>query len=334
MVPEIKEYSIKIENPPLQDVILNYTELIGAEKGPSLFIVSGVHGNELTGIELVRKLKTYLQKKVACGRIVLLALSNPVAFYTRQRKTVYDGKDLNRCFPGNKDGSITDKMACAITEKIIGTCDFGIDLHTGPEGRILMPHTKITADKNPKLLELSRIFGTLIAMPRTGNPSMLSMYALNRGIPALAVELGEANHLEKSLVQTGFFGCINVARYLGILKGGVTVLSEQFILNSRHNIAPSFSGLFFPKVKLGQVVEKGKLLAEIYNVENDESEKIFAEKKGIIMSIQTYSVALVGTTVLSILTLENRETNDVKLKGKITYYHSNNPEILWKEAVY
>ncbi|MBU4246263.1 MAG: succinylglutamate desuccinylase/aspartoacylase family protein [Nanoarchaeota archaeon] len=330
----INDRFLKIENPPFQDIKIKYSEVIGTAKGPSLFVISGIHGNELTGVELIRRLRQYLEKKSIYGKIVLLPVANPLAFYSRQRKTLYDGKDLNRCFPGDRSGSITEKIAFAITEEIIKTCDYGIDIHTGPEGRILMSHSKIMFDEEKEILELARAFGTLVAIPRKGTPTMLSVYATSQKIPSLGVELGEANKLDEAYIKTGFFGVINVARYLGILKGTVNVLNKQFIITNRLNIKPRISGIFFPKVALGSVVGKGTLLAEIHNLETDEKEEIRAEKRGIIMSVQTYSVALAGTTVVSILALDSVATNDVALKKKVTYYHSNDPEILWKEMVF
>ncbi len=327
----INDRFLKIENPPFQDIKIKYSEVIGTAKGPSLFVISGIHGNELTGVELIRRLRQYLEKKSIYGKIVLLPVANPLAFYSRQRKTLYDGKDLNRCFPGDRSGSITEKIASAITEEIIETCDYGIDIHTGPEGRILMSHSKIMFDEEPQILELARVFGTLVSIPRKGNPSMLSIYAASQGIPSLGVELGEANKLDESFIKTGFFGVVNVARYLGILKGPVTMLNRQFIITNRYNIKPRISGIFFPKVTLGAIAEKGTLLAVIHNLETDENEEIIAEKRGIVMSVQTYSVALAGTTVVSLLALDSVATNDVALKKKVTYYHSNDPEILWKE---
>lgn len=327
----INDRFLKIENPPFQEIKIKYSEVIGTAKGPSLFVISGIHGNELTGVELIRRLRQYLEKKPIYGKIVLLPVANPIAFYARQRKTLYDGKDLNRCFPGDSKGSVTEKIAAAITEEIVNACDYGIDIHTGPEGRILMPHSKIMFDEEPKILELARVFGTLVSIPRKGNPAMLSVYATSQKIPSLGVELGEANKLGEAFIKTGFFGVINVARYLGILKGTVNVLNKQFIITNRVNIKPKVSGIFFPKVALGTVVEKGMLLAEIHDIENDAKEEIVAEKRGIVMSVQTYSVALVGITVISLLALDTVTTNDVELKKKVTYYHSNDPEILWKE---
>lgn len=330
----INDRFLKIENPPFQDIKIKYSEVIGTAKGPSLFVISGIHGNELTGVELIRRLRQYLEKKSVYGKIVLLPVANPLAFYSRQRKTLYDGKDLNRCFPGDSSGSITEKIAAAITEEIVKACDYGIDIHTGPEGRILMSHSKIMFDEEPQILELARVFGTLVSIPRKGNPSMLSIYAASQGIPSLGVELGEANKLDDAFIKTGFFGVINVARYLGILKGSVNVLNQQFIITNRYNIKPRISGIFFPKVALGAIAEKGTLLAVIHNLETDENEEIRAEKRGIVMSVQTYSVALAGTIVVSLLALDSVATNDVALKKKVTYYHSNDPEILWKEMVF
>ena len=276
----INDRFLKIENPPFQDIKIKYSEVIGTAKGPSLFVISGIHGNELTGVELIRRLRQYLEKKSIYGKIVLLPVANPIAFYARQRKTLYDGKDLNRCFPGDANGSITEKIAAAITEEIMNTCDYGIDIHTGPDGRILMPHSKIMFNEEQQILELARIFGTLVSIPRKGNPAMLSVYATSQGIPSLGVELGEANKLDDTFVKIGFFGVVNIARYLGILKGPINVLNQQFIITNRHNIRPRISGIFFPKVALGAVAEKGVLLAEIYNLETDEKEEIRAGYSG------------------------------------------------------
>jgi len=332
----VEEKFLRVEKSQTEVVKVRYSIIHGDDDGPRIFVVAGVHGHELTGIEVIRRLKPYLEMMKLHGRITLLPVANPVAFSTRQRGTIYDNKDLNRCFPGDKSGSFTDKLAYEIFNEIVVDNDYGIDLHTGPEGRVLLPHTRIRKCKRINQVKaLSRVFGTLIAMSPDGVESMLTSCAGNRGIPTIGVELGEAYRIDEYFVNAGFFGVVNTLRYLGVLEGIANVLDKQFILNERHNVKAEHNGLFFPKVNLGQVVKKGDILGELYNIESDTTERIYAERKGIILARFSQSVVLPDMTIMSILTVDDCLLNNAALKkGRYIINHYKNPENLWSSFEY
>ncbi len=332
----VEDKFLRVEKSPTEVVKVRYSVIHGDDEGPKIFVIAGVHGHELTGIEVIRRLKPYLEMKNIRGRVTILPVANPVAFSTRQRGTIYDNKDLNRCFPGDPSGSFTDKLAYEIFNKIIVDNDYGIDLHTGPEGRVLLPHTRIRKCKGINQVKaLSRVFGTLIAMSPDGVESMLTSSASNRGIPTIGVELGEAYKIDEYFVNAGFFGVVNTLRYLNVLDGKADVLDKQFILNERHNIKAEHNGLFYPNAKLGQIVKKGDFLGELYNVESDTTERIYAERRGIILARFSQSVVLPDMTIMSILTVDDCLLNNAALKnGRYIINHYKNPESLWSSFEY
>lgn len=326
---------LEVEKSQSETVKIRYSVFSGGT-GRSIFVIAGVHGHELNGIEVVRRLRMYLSTKKISGKVTLVPVANPAAFNSRQRNTDLDGKDLNRCFSSGEPYTFTSRLAGAIFKEIVSGHDFGIDLHTGPEGRLLLPHTRIRAgEMSQQVKMLSRVFGTLIAMSPEGDEAMLSTFATGRGIPTLSVELGEARKIDEYFVRAGFFGVVNILRYLGVLEGRANVLENQFILNERHNVCAGCSGLFYPKVKLGQMIDKGDVLGEIYDAGKDVTVRILAERKGIVLALFSESVVAPETTVLSILTLDDCVLNDAPLeKGRYSVQHVRDPTDIWKSVEY
>lgn len=326
---------LEVEKSQSETVKIRYSVFSGGT-GRSIFVIAGVHGHELNGIEVVRRLRMYLATKKLSGKVTLIPVANPLAFDLRQRNADLDGMDLNRCFSQGEPYTFTAKLADAIFKNIVSGHDFGIDLHTGPEGRLLLPHTRIrSGEMEDRVKALSRVFGTLIAMSPEGDEAMLSTFATSKGIPTLSVELGEARRIDEYFVRAGFFGVVNVLRYLGIIEGRANVLENQLILNERHNVCAGCSGLFFPKVKLGQMVDEGQVLAEIYDVGKDATVKISAERKGIVLALFSESMVAPETTIFSILTLDDCALNDVPLeKGRYSVQHVRDPTDIWKSVEY
>ncbi|NOR84653.1 hypothetical protein GQ473_00900 [archaeon] len=317
------------DGPTTSLVKIKYTEITGEKDGPKLFVIAGIHGDELTGVEVIRQLIKYFSKKDITGKLTLVPVANPIAFAARQRCTIQDNKDLNRYFPGNPKGTITEKIAYEITEKIIKPNDYGIDLHTGPKGRMLLPHTRIVSDESNKIKALSKLFGTLISMTREPLENTLAISAKAVKTHTIAVELGEGERLDNYFIKAGFFGVLNIAKYLGILDGRAYVLKDQYILNERNNIVSKCTGLFYPRIAIGDVVHKGQQIAEIYDPQKDMIENITAEKSGIVLALQTDAVAVMGTTIISTLTLANCGLNSVSLiQKKCVIYHTKNPRDL------
>ncbi|MCK5233210.1 MAG: succinylglutamate desuccinylase/aspartoacylase family protein [Candidatus Aenigmarchaeota archaeon] len=307
---------------PGGSVKINYFSFKGEKSGPKMFLVAGIHGHELTGIEVARRLCTFFSHHDIAGELTIVPVANPVAFSTKQRCTAYDNMDLNRCFPGNPQGSISERMGYVLY-KLFKAHDFGIDIHGGPEGRLLLPHTRIIKSNDvKKIRELSRIFGTLVSMMRNGRESMLSVYATNDGVPTMPVELGEAYRLDEKFVQAGLFGVLNVMRYYGMINGQANIPDSQFVLKTRVNLRTKSTGLFFPKVQLGDFVRKRQLLAEIINMEDGSVERVTSKNNGIVLAVLTHSIALAGQMVSSVLDFEGCDTNKVSLqRGKHIIYH-------------
>lgn len=310
-------------------VKIRYVEIVGDSQGPALFVLAGLHGDELTGVEVIKQLKNYFSKNITSGKVTLVPVANPIAFAARQRQTIHDNKDLNRCFPGDPEGTITDKIAYEITEKIVKKSEYGIDLHTGPNGRILLPHTRMVLDETKKVKELSKLFGTMISWIREPVEGALAIESKAFKVPTIAVEIGEGNKLDNFFVKSGIFGVTNIAKYLGLLDGRACVLKDQYIMNERNNIIANSTGIFYPKTDIGKIVNKGNILAEIYDTQNNVTEKILADRAGLVLAMQTSSVAVAGTTIISTLSLGACGINTVSLvRKKCMIYHTRNPKDL------
>ncbi len=295
------------------------------KKIKKITFIANTHGNEINGVEVLKQLELYLKHQEVQGEILLIPIANPLAFQARERKTPNDGKDLNRCFPGNKDGSVTDKIAYEIFN-LIKDSNYVIDLHTGPEGRILLPHPRMFEnDESKTLAEMCRIYGTLIAMTREIIPGSLAGELKKIKVPAMTVEIGESNSLNNFFIRYGLFGAINLLKYYRFIEGRATIPARQYILTKRINILSEYKGFLYPSVKLGDVVSKGTILGEVYDVETNTSKDIISEERGIVLSIQTYAVIRPGDIIFSILPVSRSKLNNVDLvKKRYTIFYSKN----------
>jgi predicted deacylase len=252
----------------------------GAVPGPVLAVIAGNHGYEYPPILATERLLTKIDPARIKGRLIVVHIANMPSFL---RRTIYyspvDGNNLNRVYPGQADGTVSQRIAYTITREVIERADYLVDLHCGDGNESLRPYAYWMPLGNPKLDEAAKQLTLAFGMPnividrsRPKDPAA-SLYcantAMTRGKPATTIESGGMGvaHDEDDIARIES-GVLNVMRHLHLLEGQakipaqVTWYEPNEVLRFPDNL-PDKEGLFYPLVKKAQMVEKGALLGYV-----------------------------------------------------------------------
>ena len=198
------------------DVKMPVEIIRGKEDGPTIFVSSTIHGDEINGIEIVRQLLNRKELKKIRGTLIAIPIVNIFGFNDRSRY-LPDRRDLNRCFPGLKNGSLASQLADKFMQEIVLKSDFGIDLHTGAFHRC--NHPQIRCDISDEAsLDLAKIFGAPVIVNSNLRDGSLRASVACENIPVILFEAGEALRFDSTNIKIGVEGILNVMSELGMIK--------------------------------------------------------------------------------------------------------------------
>ncbi|GAM68247.1 predicted deacylase [Vibrio sp. JCM 19236] len=244
-----------------------------------MFVSAAIHGDELNGIEITRRLMA-ADLDVIRGTLILVPMVN-VYGVLNQSRYLPDRRDLNRSFPGSEKGSLAARLANDFMKNIVEHCDYGIDLHTGAIHRSNFP--QIRGDlKDEETLKLAQAFGVPVLVNSVLRDGSLRQAATENGTRVLLYEAGEALRFDELSIQAGVNGVRNVLENLGVLKKRRRSKRrvEPFVANKSEWIRASGSGFVQELVKLGEHVDEKQVLAEIYSPMGNLIEKIYSTRSG------------------------------------------------------
>src|SRR3989344_3648033 len=293
------------------------------EPGPVVWLSAGIHGDEVTGIEVVQRIFAYFKRHpLKKGTLYALPLVNPAGFEMIKRENPYDEEDINRNFPGDASGSTTERLASAVFNSIIETKpDLVIDLHADTQNSL--PYAIIDRPVSAKAgvkeafeksWELAEKFGITVTYDievegykKYKLDQSLTAALVNRNqIPSFLVELGGPKIIDEKFVRTGMHGIKNILLHFGMIdEAGKPWVSETKIRTSEkleliENITAKESGITEYLVKQGQFVKKDSPLLKITNVLGKIEEIIFSDRDCYIISLNDCSVSFPGSGLLSI----------------------------------
>ena len=272
----------------------------GLTAGPTLCVTAGIHGDEMNGVESARRAFLQADPATMAGMLVVLPTLNADGFRNGDRY-LPDRRDLNRYFPGNRQGSVASIMAYAIFEQVIKRCDALVDLHTASFHRSNLPQIRVD-DSNPKALELARNFGVGIIVGGAGPEGSLRREAMDAGVLTIIYEAGEPLRFEEEPITQGVTGIVNVMQYLGMLQGTHELVPESMIFKKSTwvRVPMRQGGFFFPSCKAGDSVNEGDLLGEVVDPLTDERHPIIATKTGQVIGMSVPQITLSGYGVVHI----------------------------------
>jgi len=269
----------------------------GRRKGPVLFVSAAVHGDEINGVEIIRRLLASRSIKDMRGTLLAIPVANPFGFIQRARY-LPDRRDLNRSFPGSLKGSLAGRIAHLFMTEIASRCDFGIDLHTGSNFRSNLPQIRACLD-DPKTIELASAFGAPIVVPSELREGSLREAVAALGKPVLVFEGGEALYFNESVIKTGLQGVIRLMRHTGMLPASKKVKHRESIVTDRTSwVRAGMSGIFSRKVQLGDFVKRRSLLGTLSDPLGDEHEDVHAPYTGVVIGQLNIPLAHEGDALI------------------------------------
>jgi predicted deacylase len=276
----------------------------GRRAGSTGLLSAGIHGDEVHAITLLHRFVRQLDLNQLTGRLLIVPVANVSGFHAGTRVVPEDGRDLNRCFPGNPRGTFSKRIAHLIFTELAAAADWGVDLHDSGAGSLLLPHARV---HDEELVGLGAAFGTEILMKTTLPPGYHGIFSIEARKhyrrPFFHVEVGGGAILWEHLIKKGMTGLRNLLIYEGMLPGKLVLPRRQFFLPGRDDLArpAPIEGLLTQHVALGQTVVKGEPLATIEDPLKKERAVIRAQTNGIVHDLNVRAKVNAGEDVVGVI---------------------------------
>lgn len=272
---------------PAPVIVLN-----GSGPGPVLCLTAAVHGDELNGIEVVRRVLDDVDLEELNGAIIGVPIVNIQGFY-RGTRYLPDRRDLNRHFPGNPRGSAATRMAHSFFTEVVRHCSALIDLHTGSLNRTNLP--QVRANLNiPSVTRMTQAFGATVVLHSTGDKGSLRRAATEAGIPAVTFEMGEPMRVQPEQVEHGAKAIETLMYALGMTRQRRYWGDPEPVYYASKWVRVDHGGILFSDVALGERVSEGELLGVVTDPISNEQYRIYAPASGRILGMALNQVVLPG----------------------------------------
>lgn len=268
--------------------------------GPCILVIGGVHGDEINGIEIVRRaLEEDLFTNLERGSIIAIPLLNVFGFINFSRE-VPDGKDVNRSFPGTSRGSLASRVAYTLSKKILPYVDFAMDFHTGGSSRFNYPQIRYSKlDKQAE--ELAIIFGTKFIIQKPMIPKSFRRTAKDMKIPTIVFEGGESVRLDGHSITIGIQGMKRVLAHLEMVhSNSFDNHSRSIIIKKTSWQRAPYSGIFIWSKASGDYIKKGEPLGALKDAYGNKSITVSASRDGYIIGHSNASVVNQGDALYHI----------------------------------
>lgn len=269
--------------------------------GPVVLLTAGIHGDEINGVEIVRQIISKNINKPVKGTIICIPVVNVFGFLNMAREFP-DGRDLNRVFPGTKNGSLASRFAYQFVKKILPVADFCLDFHTGGASRFNAAQLRVLKG-DEKSMKFARIFNApfTIYSKTIGKSYRETCYKLGKMV--LLFEGGKSLDSNKEIAQYGVDGAMRILNHLGMLKPRFTsseAHGESIIIENSSWMRAKYSGLLHVKIPCGKHVEKGEYIATITDPYGKFRHKVNAPHTGYIINVNESPIVYQGDAIFHI----------------------------------
>ncbi len=294
----------------------------GARPGPTMFLSAAIHGDELNGVEIIRRVLRTLSPTSMAGTLLCVPIVNAYGFIGRSRY-LPDRRDLNRSFPGSPNGSLAARVANLLLTDVVKRCQLGIDLHTAAVHRINLPQIRCDFKKHPRCRELSEAFGAPVILESPERTGSLRKAAREAGIDVLVYEGGEGLRFDDFAIDAGVNGIAGV-----MLKVGMLELPEGVEARPRSGqIPPVFAnastwvrapegGILRTTKRIGAAVNESEIIGFIANPYEDADVPVIAPRRGIIVGRTTLPIVNLGDALFHIAWSAEFETRATRGKAR------------------
>jgi predicted deacylase len=276
----------------------------GRQSGPVMLVSAAVHGDEINGVEIIRRLLSHKFIDRIKGTLIAIPVVNVYGFVSKSRY-LPDRRDLNRSFPGSENGSMAARLAHVLMTQIIPRCTHIIDLHTGAVNRENLPQIRANLRDEPDLEVLAQAFGVPVILNAKLLEGSFREAAHTNGIRVLLYEAGEALRFDEVAIRAGVKGVLQVMRELGMRpKSKRQPKSEALVANTTRWVRAAQSGILRSLVATGAKVEIGDLLAYINNPLGENAEELVSPVAGIIIGKTNLPLVFAGEALFNIASYE------------------------------
>jgi predicted deacylase len=294
---ESKEIKVNIARLPSHTEI--HTPIFvarGFEEGPVIALTAGMHGDEINGMEIVRRILDTGLNRPKRGMVICMPIVNIYGFLNFSRD-VPDGKDINRSFPGNKNGSLASRVAYHVMHEIIPFIDLGIDFHTGGAMRTNYPQVRAVL-RDEKNLELANAFAAPFTLDTPFRPNSLRKEAAKHGKNIIVYEGGESLRFDNHAIEEGIAGTLRMMRHLKMIDWASEPKEKNRVIWNSSWIRAKHAGLFQPNVMCGQLVHKGEWVGTVTDPFGDFKEQVISPETGYVIGLNNSPVINAGDALM------------------------------------
>ena len=276
----------------------------GRRRGPRLFLSAAIHGDEINGTEIIRRLMKLKKIKKLKGTLVAVPVVNVYGFLQQSRYSP-DRRDLNRFFPGSEKGSLTSQLADIFMDEVVAGSTHGIDLHAGSNHRTNLPQIRANIE-NPDTLALAQAFRVPVIINANIRDGTLRQALAEKKIPFLLYEAGEALRFDEVSIRAGVRGILSVMEAIGMLRRSRAPKKpiEPLISDATTWIRAPVSGILQMDVPLGQKVAKNKKIGVIADPFGDQETSIASPVSGMVIGRLNLPLVHRGDAIIHIAQID------------------------------
>jgi predicted deacylase len=289
----------------------------GRKPGPVLLVTAAIHGDELTGVEVIRRLLMHKSIDRIRGTLIAIPVVNVYGFVSKSRY-LPDRRDLNRSFPGSEKGSMASRLANVVMSQIVTHCTHIVDLHSAAVDRQNLPQIRAKISGEPEIEALARAFGVPVILDSNLLEGSFRSAAYSLGIPILVYEAGEALRFDEVSIRAGVRGVLNVMSSLGMrINRKEPRFSATMIANTSRWIRAPQSGILRALVAIGGKVAKGDTLAFVNDPLGENAGVVLSPVDGIIIGKTNLPLVFEGEAIFNIASYESLDL----VSGHIDAHH-------------
>lgn len=304
-------------------MMLRLQVIHGKKPGPTLFVSAAIHGDEIIGVEIIRRVLQMRVLSRLAGTLILIPIVNGYGFLGMSRY-LPDRRDLNRVFPGHKDGSPAGQLAHTFMTEIVSKSQFGIDLHSGAIHRENLPQIRADLD-DPIVKDMAKAFGASVMLNSNLRDGSLREAARAIGCNMLLYEAGEALRFDETAIRIGVKGVLSVIRHVGMLPKLKPRKSKLDPVQpaSSHWLRAPISGLMRAAYSLGDIIEKGAVIASIAGPLGEVEEDVIAKYSGVIIGRTNLPIVNRGDALFHVARVDDLEDAESTIETCVERAESN-----------
>jgi hypothetical protein len=275
----------------------------GSRPGPTVWLSGAIHGDELNGIEIIRRLLKKIQPRRLAGTVVAVPIVN-VFGITLGSRYLPDRRDLNRSFPGSPRGSLASRLAHVFFSTIAARCEVGLDFHTGSNGRSNIPQLRCDFS-DPGTRKLAEVFGAPVVLQAGLRDGSLRAAACREGSRVLLFEGGEAMRFDPNSITRGVEGALRVLEHLGMIEGAPPAddVPIQWCEKSTW-MRTNRSGFCHLDTEIGSPVKAGDVLATVTDSLSSRVVPLRSRVSGVVVGVLRTGIVHRGDAVVHVAEVE------------------------------